>query len=292
MRRIFQISALLFVSLNTTGATAAGIADYCSVTINLQGSTLAATAGSKWDTVLDPLAKRYDVVAVQEAGPPHPPPPLTGVTKLGQQICQRENDTVTYDITEYKRPIGSNDGVFVYFADGKMKNERRLTLAIISKQQAKHVVFFCPVVNDNNQKLAKRPIFGIITQDDEVFMTLHAGAHGKNEADSIIRAVDLAYPHDKWAILGDFNRDPGKIKSTNDVRARIVASGQATHDRGKELDYMIVRELGNYQNLKAEILGGTLSDHYQVAIGVKSTNVNNNNGYPNKDGFRCKFPPK
>ncbi|MEV0117254.1 RICIN domain-containing protein [Streptomyces sp. NPDC050844] len=116
-----------------------------------------------------------------------------------------------------------------------------------------------------------RPAVAVTRSDDNV---LFASAHGSSGNGGVdvptllgniaTEAANAGMPN--WAVMGDFNRDPSTLTPANlPANARIYNSGQATHQGGNELDYMV-------SNVDTETWQATVgvnrgSDHWPVHFG-------------------------
>ncbi|HEU5473775.1 MAG TPA: RICIN domain-containing protein [Actinophytocola sp.] len=105
--------------------------------------------------------------------------------------------------------------------------------------------------------------------DNVMFAAIHASANGGSDSASLVRRVSDAatantYAH--WAVLGDFNRDPGLLPVLGlPQNSRIYNPGQATQRSGGQLDYMVSNVLTD--NWQATVGANAGSDHWPVRFG-------------------------
>lgn len=116
---------------------------------------------------------------------------------------------------------------------------------------------------------ATRNILAVAVPDDDiVFTSAHAVASGGFDVPGLLAAVrqhaaNRGIAH--WALLADFNRDPGTVREhAANNGARIYNSGRATHQNTRELDYMVSDVVT--QNWQGTVLPNTASDHWPVAF--------------------------
>jgi len=117
-----------------------------------------------------------------------------------------------------------------------------------------------------------RPALGLPLRNTDWFFTFHALASGGGDAGTMAQAVSQyinvnntssLHPKWGWTILGDWNRDPGSWDPPSD--SFIYEANHATHQGGKELDYMVSSyQMARYQG---RVMNGMSSDHFPVEFG-------------------------
>lgn len=100
-----------------------------------------------------------------------------------------------------------------------------------------------------------------------LFCSVHASASGGGDAVKLVKnAADYAAQNKmkSWAVLGDFNRNPAKLRSDPKLPtgAKLYAPGQATQRSGGTLDYLVSNLTTT--KWKAKVLVNKDSDHWPV----------------------------
>jgi hypothetical protein len=226
--------------------------DYTLVTYNMQG------AEGKWENVAR-LALKHNVISLQEAGSP----PATA--QLQQTVLTNGWDVEVY--FWYTNRVGY---WFYYLKTdlGAMgsDNNGRVNLAMVTDEQAQTLTVISP------QAPVGRPALGVLLRNTDWFFTFHALASGGGDAGTMAQAVSQyinvnntssLHPKWGWTILGDWNRIPGSWDPPSD--SFIYKANHATHQGGKELDYMVSSyQMAGYQG---RVMNGMSSDHYPVEFG-------------------------
>jgi len=258
------------VGLVASGALAAGLDHYSVATYNSQGD--------KWATDIAILAKKYEVLAIQEVG--NEPKVWGNGKQLKKVYCaDQSNRLVSFEVKAFTWDRQRAGASYVYFLGS---NRERVNAAFVLQKPlndpANDVAIVCPQPDNTRKEKVGRPILGIKMPEGQMYFTMHAGSYGDNlynDADNIVEAVSGLDVFQKdtslcWAILGDFNREPDGF--SNEVKNAYprVNPGQPTHMSGKkgekdrELDFMIVRDKKCEGDLVASVPNGYSSDHLPV----------------------------
>lgn len=253
--------------LVATGALAAGLDDYVVVTYNSQGD--------KWGTDISTLmlVDHYEVVAVQEAGPKPDDKKWGAPTIEHEEKCQDSSGhTETFQVLHYAWNNGKKPAYVFFLNSDTIGNRVNAAFAVDARISPIAATIVCPQKDNTTKGTLGRPILGITMPNGAMYFTMHAGSYGKNQyndADNIVTAVSdlLKDKSTCWAILGDFNRDPKKLKGVN--VDQLVNTGKATSMSGSELDYMVVRSKACKGVFFAERLNGKGSDHAPVGFMTK-----------------------
>ncbi|MGH4033136.1 hypothetical protein ACQB60_29840 [Actinomycetota bacterium Odt1-20B] len=272
------LTALIAATLAMPGAASAQGGDPPDrpANWNMQGGTYKwAEAGR--------LLNTHNVVALQEApldanGSPASLP--FGARRLAQNELPHPgelNGGLPNGVGAYAyRPDGTSRGAerYLYYLPvvGNDENPQRITraLAFLTTQPVQDVA----VIANPYDPYRLRPLLGVRPAGSNVMhFSIHgsAGRTGGGRGFDTPRLVSLAaaYAHDHgwdWAVLGDYNREPESWDGVLPNDWHPHASGQATHQNGRELDYMI-------SNLdpwawNATVLNNGSSDHWPVAYGA------------------------
>ncbi|MFF4160905.1 endonuclease/exonuclease/phosphatase family protein [Streptomyces sp. NPDC001678] len=100
-----------------------------------------------------------------------------------------------------------------------------------------------------------------------LFCSVHASANGGGDAVKLVSTAAAYASQNKmksWAVLGDFNRAPAKLRQDPKfpVGAKVYAPNQATQRSGGTLDYL-VSDVSSTK-WKAKVLVSKDSDHWPV----------------------------
>ena len=257
-----KISILLLFSLSIALAKPE---DYKLATWNLQGSSAATE--SNWNISIRQIISGEnpaDILAVQEAG--NLP---NSATPTGVSITQGATT-----LTEYRWQLGSlSRPVIVYISYAQIDTGAiRVNLAIVSRFRAPTLIILPPPT------AASRPIIGIRIADD-VFLNVHALAHGGVDAPALVNSVFEHFrnePNVTWTIMGDFNRSPESVRETLSLEPRVrlafLSPNAPTQRSGGTLDWAVVgRSSGELVQtalvailMLANLRTHLVSDHFPV----------------------------
>jgi hypothetical protein len=162
--------------------------------------------------------------------------------------------------------LGTNGNIDTYFWDIGGGNYRNL---YILRQQSRNLAI---ATTFNPGQVVEVPGYYrsalMVTHpaDDVVFASVHAASGTGFDVRALVQDVaDEAAGRgiNHWAVLGDFNLPPGLAALLNLPQdARVHNTGQATHQGGGELDYLITNvETDNWQATRGINRG---SDHWPV----------------------------
>ncbi|MCS0604413.1 RICIN domain-containing protein [Streptomyces sp. LP11] len=251
-RRLIVLLAVLTTALTTLialppGARANDQDKYQLTTWNMQRGS------NRWAQVFT-LARGANIVALQEV--PNVPP--AGAQPTGEV----DHDTNT---TEYLWLEGGSDARYLYLMRGAENQGGGLNLAFVTDFPVNMRTELVRVPG------VHRDAMGIVRDADNIlFANIHASANGGSDAASLVSrvrnaAIDLNVQN--WAVLGDFNRVPHDLQATAGMPGgvHIYNAGQATHQGGNELDYLVTNV--NTQEWRAAVQVNTLSDHWPVFFG-------------------------
>lgn len=262
MRRLVPMLALamlagVFVSLSTPQQKAeAAVEDNVNATYNMQGG------GTKWSTDIPQIINRGNtVISLQEVGPLPPgvrvwtSPPLGATTQWAG-----------WRVQQYQwRPLGQRRDWNVYFIRTDLGGAAGLTggrvnIAILSRDAATQVHVVRPSASfwDSRGIPTARPALGI-TVGNTLYFSVHAQASGGNDGAGMIQNIAAVAGNRLWAAMGDWNREPGNLATVRGQHKYTV--GGATHQGGRELDYMVSNErIAAYRGWTR----GYGSDHFSV----------------------------
>ncbi len=247
-------------------------------TWNMQGT--AASAESKWRTHLLQLARRNDVVVIQEAGAPPSSAELVVRMDVPDQFgSHQEVEQYLWHAGTASRP----ESYQVYFLDVQ---RLRVNLALVIRSTAqldvRGVVVIADGVPQSGTLPLARPALGVRlrrrgegagAQAQEVTVyNVHALSGGGYNAPRMIREISW-HTDTPYVVLGDFNRDPRPDASgtgnwvSPEGLARIQPAAGATHPATaplRMLDYALVNgSTGPIQPGVVEAPGP--SDHLAVS---------------------------
>lgn len=260
-------------------------------TWNMQGGS--DSVESKWQTAIPRLARRFDILALQEAGPRIP------IHAEHQQNLRVNGFEVHFGIIQLDR---LHHG-YVYFLPVDT-GAHRVNLAIITREYVDpdEVVVVPPIQRsvenqqpappddgqiaddgtDNVAQATNRPMLGIPV-GDTMYYTMHARAssRGRDAPEMLRRAAGTAQQEGlDWVVLGDFNRSPGSMDRDMPTAQQsptglaspigvIYDSGEATHQSGNNLDYMVTNMvLGGSDDYRGERQPAVGGDHYPEGFGA------------------------
>lgn len=242
-------------------------------TYNMQGST----DGLRWTQDVAPLARRYPVVLLQEAG--SGPPPTPGYADAADLIRVQRPPNLPRAVYHTLWQAGGGAGALrhVYFlqTDPQRIGGRdlwqggRVNLAVVTDTPADEVrVVENPLYDPNGAGNAyrMRPLLGV-----RFGTTWYYDAHARGvDVQALLGAVRAATPAGhQWVVGGDFNLDI-RGRTTDDASATtlrlqggetLLRTGAPTHQSGGELDYAIAQGLPAFT---ASLPQGRGSDHYPV----------------------------
>jgi hypothetical protein len=249
------------VALSAAPAQAADLAGTPLITWNMQGGY--TQGNTKWTQVA--AFAQYiptPLLLLQEVGA-GPPSEVPGQTQ-DLAVAAANNPANLYTVRHSQWPVGRYGTTYdVYFLrqpDGAAGTGGRVNTAIVSPRGADAVrVIENPVAGARN-------LLGI-RLGNTWYYTIHAqsGNNGGFDAAGLLQLVaNLTPPGEYWVVGGDFNRDPGQL--ARPAGSSLYTPNQATHQGGGELDYVVASQ--NVLNLPTRVLGGFLSDHFPVQVGV------------------------
>ncbi|WP_058042953.1 RICIN domain-containing protein [Streptomyces roseifaciens] len=243
-------------------------------TNNMYGSD----GGRKWNSEVGPLAERYPVVALQEAGSGPPPVPLQyndsrTIPIPGPQPHPNMPMTVNRSPWEYNGRFHT-----VYFLETHVERPAptspltwgggRNNLAVVTQEHADEVrVVNNPVFNANstNNDYRARRALGV-RLGNTVYYNIHARGNDTPQLLAAIRA-DVR-PGENYVILGDYNRNiagqpinTARTIVTADPSEFLARPDRPTHQNGGEIDYALMR---GTPRMVATIPAGRGSDHAPV----------------------------
>ncbi|MFH8346551.1 endonuclease/exonuclease/phosphatase family protein [Streptomyces sp. NPDC018045] len=213
--------------------------DRTLATWNVQGSA------ARWAAV-GTLAENRNVVALQEVSA-RPPANVGREQKLGPNL------------SGYKWNVGS-------------KSRPRYRHLFILKHTSKNlglVTDWAPAPGSVVEIPGKyRPLLCVKdTGNAALLCSLHASAKGGGDAATLVKYA-AAYASQNqarsWAVLGDYNRAPDKLKQDSALpsTARVYAPNRATQQSGGILDYLVSDVVTT--KWKAKVLVNKGSDHWAV----------------------------
>ncbi|MHA6194080.1 endonuclease/exonuclease/phosphatase family protein [Pseudomonas wadenswilerensis] len=181
-------------------------------TWNMQGT--AATAENKWRTYVLQLARRHDVLVIQEAGAPPSSAELVLRTQVADQFGRvQEVDQYLWQAGTGSRP----ESYQVYFLDVQ---RLRVNLAIVIRSSAgldvRDVVVIADGVPESGTLPVARPALGVrlrrrgegaANRQEVTVFNFHALSGGGYNAPRMIREISW-HTDTPYVVLGDFNRDP------------------------------------------------------------------------------------
>lgn len=246
---------------------------YNAATWNMQGA--GTTKGdSKWSTGIPGLAKKHDILALQEAGTHLPERAQLGFQHYPPNLQQG------WEISQHDFFVGSRTRsqphrlLWLYRpnATGILEVDRtNLAMLIAPDITITNVVVVpSPPLQPNQQDA--RPALGATVQKGNypalTFYTIHAGQNGYNVY-TLMRDI-AATTNGSWAALGDFNRDPNPINVPPNLAPPpagqwppvICEPDYATRASGRRLDYMIRNNGAAHQEGKCST---EMSDHIAVS---------------------------
>lgn len=222
-------------------------------TWNMQGT--AATAENKWRTYVLQLARRHDVVVIQEAGAP----PSSAELVLRSQVADQFG--MVQEVDQYLWHAGTSsrpESYQVYFLDVQ---RLRVNLAIVVRSSAQLDVRDVRVVADGVWESGTLPVArpalglrlrrrgeGAVNRQEVTVYNVHALSGGGANAPRLIREISW-HTDTPYAVLGDFNRDPrppgtggGNWVSPESLARIYPASGNTHPATAPEhmLDYALV----------------------------------------------------
>ncbi|MEV5569902.1 RICIN domain-containing protein [Spirillospora sp. NPDC052269] len=201
-------------------------------TWNIQGGR------DRWAGVYT-LTNFHDVIALQEV----PSTPPAGARATGRRLGE---------LREYRWREGSRGReVYLYILRTPSRN-----LGMVTTWRADD---FATVAGPY------RPLLVVVNHNtNTMFGSAHASARGGGDAATLVqRGRDWAHTRGyNWAVLGDFNRDPGRLQRPSG--SYLYNAGQATQRAGGELDYMVSNV--NTDNWQATVLTNRGSDHWPVGF--------------------------
>ncbi|MFE1291202.1 glycosyl hydrolase family 18 protein [Streptomyces sp. NPDC058751] len=244
---------------------------------NMQGSNNEAVTGSKWTNTVKLLAMDSPIVMIQEAGP-EPPPGST--EQPSQTFTTTDSQGVTHQHTLLRHTwvVGSSSHAIptreVYFlqTDDDAQNPRRIggrvNIALVLAEGPDELLVVGNPVDAGRNALGAR--FG-----NEWYFTVHGLSGGGGDSAALVDAIDdqidlleirrgVSY---HVTIGGDFNVDPAILGDRRHFppNMRINSSGQATHQRGGELDYFVTTHTDRALPVTVRSEGD--SDHRPVQSG-------------------------
>ncbi|GGY04260.1 cytolethal distending toxin subunit B family protein [Paludibacterium paludis] len=243
MQRFLRFAVRVALPMMASCPVHADVKDFSVGSWNMQGASHATEF--KWEIYVKPMARLYDVLALQETGE------LPAAAELTNRVIALPRG-MGLTIREYTWRWGSHSrpGMvrYIYYAD--MGN--RVSLATITSRRADDVV-----VLSNPAGANKRPLLGVAFNRTgpgggrDVFFNIHARSMGNNEAPNI---VDDLYRHfsgqanTEWMVLGDHNMEPnelGRLLSSHFPQTArevtpLYTNNTATQISGGTLDYAVV----------------------------------------------------
>ncbi|MFI1177269.1 glycosyl hydrolase family 18 protein [Streptomyces melanogenes] len=258
----------------------AAVQDYTAATFNMMNQDrwdhdLQGAVGNLEDDLL--LDSQPDVVAVQEVS--------SSVPCGASQTRDFQNRAVTgteppetWKVTKCVTPFTDADYDLFFLATGSGGATRNLAFVV------KHA--YAVPLDDNNVHVIGRatdgrydtpkPMLGIRLGGDTWFYSVH-GANNRNNRGDTVNRIEAAREDagaagtDKWAVLGDFNRDADSWGVGELDGAGVLDPGAHTYhappdNPTRTLDYAIVHPapLNGYRAVRNDIL---YSDHYSVKFG-------------------------
>jgi Endonuclease/Exonuclease/phosphatase family len=245
-------------------------------TWNMQGSNKLTEL--KWQTGVANLMlqQNLDVLALQEAGS------VPGSVINNPQTPRNFRNTAWPDpltdgipVTQYQwRGTQSRPAYYIYYAQTD-PNGNRVNIAIVTRRPADQVFSFTP-------RGAARSVIGV-RFGNCVYFTVHARSGPRdgsvrNDGPSIVggieAAIDSAFPNAVWAALGDWNRQPGNLRSSPGFPlgrgesipdlSNVASTSTATFpsiNPSQDYDYLVASPGFNVANIIVNLLSIYLSDH-------------------------------
>jgi hypothetical protein len=250
-RRLTTIALPLGLAMMTVAA--AGTPSFALPT-NVNIGTINTQGSGNWqNTVVNMLETRdLRVLAIQESGR------VADDVNFGDLVCPPNN--VNLRLTHYFVDAGSDrrHPYNLYHASWDQGNARTWMTVVTRGPNglpADRVRVYWPQNADGTMETA-RPAIGVYFADiNTYFWNIHAKT-GSQDARIFLENL----PHEtnldaqannveggiNWVIMGDWNIEPNHLALTvQDNHGRILRTFGATHQGGRELDYMVARNGGN-----------------------------------------------
>lgn len=189
----------------------------------------------------------------------------------GAAVIARDNSVLALQEVPSAPPasaiyVGTNGGIREYFWDVGGGNFRHL---YILQQQSRNLAIatsFQPHEVVEVPGWYRSALLVTHPADDVAFASVHGAAGSGFDVRALVQDVaneTVGRGINHWAVLGDFNLAPAAAANLNlPPDARVYNSGEATHQSGGELDYMISNvDTDNWQATRGINRG---SDHWPV----------------------------
>ncbi|MGQ4358392.1 hypothetical protein [Streptomyces sp. SAS_272] len=241
----------MLVTLATPEPASAAVEDYRPATYNMQGG------GNKWTTDIPQILNNgYNVVSLQETGPR---PPGSAVLEWTSRYLSDNNQWAGWRVQRWRwRPQGQSHDWHIYWVRTDFSNSSRVNIAILTDQAVNQVHIARPAFYGNNGLPTSRPALGI-TAGNTLFFSVHALASGGGDGAGLLQSISAIAGNRIWAAMGDWNREPRNLTTRPGWHRYIT--GAATHQGGRELDYMVSNErIAGYGG----VARGFGSDHFAV----------------------------
>jgi hypothetical protein len=263
------LASSVAAAVTTAQPASANIEDFLIGSYNMQGGN----NGARWTTDVARMLRGINtpeeqragrtLVALQEAGAR---PPGSAVWEVNYSRIRNQHislaaparDQVYWQPQRWVwRPFGANRGTYyIYFlrTDLGGNGGGRVNLAIVTNRPADGVRVAQPAFRTSRPALGVR--FG-----DTTYWTVHALASGGNDQRGLINNIARASTVGTarlWAAIGDWNRPPENSQRDTGF---IYRTGRATHQGGRELDYMVANSLMVGLGATARGFG---SDHFSL----------------------------
>ncbi len=244
------------------------------ITWNMQGSSHQTE--NKWNVGVASLLNQHkgDVICLQECGAwpetAEPQKKYGGIPFSGDKPNKKgmlHGYEVTYLLwgipevqTEQTKKLRSAAKHILYVTTDVSSN--RVNLAVVSIHQP--IQF---VVPKPGLKGARPPVGIKILPGGWFVFSVHDFSPGGNDAASMLQHVKVELPKKRWAVLGDFNREPENL--TVPQGAYLCPPNMPTRKalKPKQYDYMV----NTVGVSTGEALGLELADHYPVLFDLIET---------------------
>lgn len=226
------------------------------VTWNMEGSN--ASTETKWQTGVNNLLNSAEVVCLQECGGVPPSAKVQanfGNIKFIGMKPDAKGNIYNFAVSYYQWGT-VRSATHILFLKTDSKNNK-VNMAIVSKTPPDKFL------NAKPGLLGARPALGMRIGIWDIF-SIHAWSPGGNDAKNLLTNVkDLV--NSPWAVLGDYNRVPDKLKVPNGT-GKYVPLAVTRRKSALRLDYMVG---AGVSKAKIEVLNMELSDHNAVRIEVQ-----------------------
>ncbi|MFE3202364.1 RICIN domain-containing protein [Embleya sp. NPDC059237] len=189
----------------------------------------------------------------------------------GAAVIARDNTVLALQEVPGTRPasatyLGTNGNIDTYFWDIGGGNYRNLYILRQPSRNLAIATTFNPGAVVEVPGYYRSALMVTHPEDDVAFASIHAASGTGFDVRALVQDVadeTVGRGINHWAVLGDFNLNPLQAAGLNLPQdSRIYNTGEATHQGGGELDYMITNvATDNWQATRGINRG---SDHWPV----------------------------